>query len=297
MSRVLKTPMDVTNYFYKHMAKDDVLAQLESGELEPKQPVLKWLRNNSSWENTIVHSGQLECCLKGRGFGFQSFIPSVTNGKETIVIYNITRSYINFIKVEAGSGYLQKYARRADSKFVTSTLSVLIEAGPNLPVEVQLMITEFTENSNVLLFDPKSEARILMSEKIRKLESEFDSKLSREARSASFGIVNKASQYFSAPIETVVSDIENIIRTTAKNGKLGREVEAAFNKLSEFSVIADEALLWATSPEVKIASIFKKRVVKAANEVKTIKKVNKAKNTAKSTVNKNKTVIKNFTKK
>lgn len=277
MGIVLKNPEAVRKYFYKVMAKNDLLTKIEQGDVTPKPTVLKWLHNNSSWEDRITHSGQLDSCLKGAGFAFQSFQPDATNGKETIVILNIQRARINWIKQMGGRGYLDNFQARAKSTFTTCTLSVLVAASPFMGKEVANMVNQYVqqERKTRLFPDVNSIGRRLMAEKIAELELKYGIKASALGRNAVFSMINKLANFVTEPIGTSVELIGEFIESQIIGSPLEFKYTSARNLIDEVATIADKTIFWVTTPELALSREINKQVLKTTAEVR--KPITKAK--------------------
>lgn len=264
MGIVLRTPQAVVEYFYNIMAKKDLLSKIEQGDITPKETVLKWLHNNSSWEDRITHSGQLDSCLKGQGFAFQSFIGSATNNKETIVILGIQRAKINWIKQIGGKGYLDNFQSSATSRFTTCTLSVLIAASSFMGIEVQRMVKQYiqAEREFKLTPDINTLGRTLMAEKIAELETKWNLKMSSIGRHATFSIINKLANFATEPISTTVEMIFDYLDKAVVGTPSEFKYKTARNLFDELSIIADKTILWVTTPELAIEQEVRKKIMK-----------------------------------
>ncbi len=270
MGRVLKNPEEVREFFFKHMAKNDLLTKIEQGDVVPKPTVLKWLHNNSSWEDRITHSGQLESCLKGSGFAFQSFDHKATNGKETICILNIQRSKINWIKTIGGRGYLDNFQSSAKSRFYTCTLSVLVAAAPFMGSEVNNMVRDYLvqEKSFKLAPDKNTIVSRLLGEGIKDLEIKYGLKMSKIGRSSVFSMANKIANFTLAPATETADMILKFIDSTITDSEYGFKYKNARNLIEEVATIVDKTIFWVTAPEAAITSEIKKTITKSTTEIR-----------------------------
>lgn len=299
MGIVLKNPQAVREFFYRTMAKNDLLTKIEQGDVQPKPTVLKWLHNNSSWEDRITHSGQLDSCLKGSGFAFQSFIPSSTNGKETIVILNIQRARINWIKQMGGRGYLDNFQSKAKANFVTCTLSVLVAAAPFMGKEVNNMVNQYIKlEKNTRLFpDVNTLGRRLLAEKIAEIESKYVSKVSSLGRNAAFSMINKIANFVTEPIGTSVELIGELIESTILGSEYEFKYSTAKNLIEEVATIVDKALFWVTTPALAAERKVTNIITKSTTEIrKPITQTKSLANNIKRPVSDTKTASKNIQK-